>query len=147
MAAGLQGNLYILFPICLNIVEKVPYEMKKILVADDSQFMRTWLKNILSTNSLLLFEEASTGKQAIEVYQRFQPDVVILDITMPEVNGIEAMKEILRIDPGANVIMCTALGQKPLIMEALQIGAKDFVVKPYFKALPSIVNKCLTRNY
>lgn len=118
--------------------------MKKILIADDSRFMRHWLKRILSENNKnFTFFEAENGYQAIDLYKQNSPNIVLMDITMPKLNGIEALKEIIKLDSAANVIMCSSLGQQPLIVFTIKIGAKDFVVKPYFNNLTSIANKYL----
>lgn len=115
--------------------------MKKILIVDDSLFMRSWLKKILSESNFDEFIEAENGKRAIEMYKLTSPDVVLMDITMPCLNGIDALKEILKIDCKARVIICSALGQQALIMDAIKYGAKDFVIKPNFDDLIPILNK------
>ena len=118
------------------------FTLKTILLADDSRFMRTHLKRILHEANYKKITEAENGVQAIDMYKVHSPDIVILDITMPLLNGIDALKEIIEIDPNANVVMCTAMGgQSFFINEALKIGAKDFIVKPYFHNLVSIVSK------
>lgn len=118
--------------------------MKKILIADDSLFMRTWLRKILNeNNNNPIFLEAENGSIAIQMYKQDLPNLVLLDITMPILNGFEALKEIIKFDPKANIVMCSALGQEALIMDSIKIGAKDFVVKPSFNNLDSIVNKYL----
>jgi two-component system, chemotaxis family, chemotaxis protein CheY len=120
---------------------KVSFSMIKILIADDSVFMRTWLKKLLFELNDPVFAEASTGKEAIEIYRQFKPDFVTLDITMKDLNGIDALKEIIQYDPHAKVIMCSSLGHKSLIIKALKIGAIDFVIKPNFHNLLEIVKK------
>lgn len=115
--------------------------MKTILIADDSLFMRTWLKRIIHEANHKVVAEASNGQEAIELYNQINPDITFLDVTMPKVNGITALKEIIKINPKAKVIMCSALGAKQTVMEALQIGAKDFIVKPNFDKLPEILTK------
>ncbi|HYK73289.1 MAG TPA: response regulator [Pseudoneobacillus sp.] len=115
--------------------------MLKILIADDSIFMRTWLKKLLFELNDQVFAEASTGKEAIEIYRQFKPDIVTMDITMQDLNGIDALKEIIQFDPDAKVIMCSALGQKSVIIEAIKLGAIDFVVKPNFHNLVDIIKK------
>ncbi|WP_102348454.1 response regulator [Bacillus sp. Marseille-P3661] len=112
-----------------------------ILIADDSMFMRTYLKNIVLASSFEVISEASNGAEAIDKYKEFSPDIVLLDITMPKINGLEALKAIRNIDPIATVIMCSAMGQQYLITEALRAGAHDFVIKPYFENLVSILKK------
>jgi len=93
--------------------------------------MRMTLKNILTQNGYEVIGEAANGKEAIQKYQELRPDLVTMDITMPEMDGITAVKELKRLDPGANIIMCTAMGQKNLVIEAIQAGARDFIVKPF----------------
>ncbi|PLR70361.1 response regulator [Bacillus sp. UMB0728] len=116
--------------------------MSSILLADDSRFMRSYLKKILNESNFKEIIEADNGVQAIDMYKIYLPSIVIMDITMPILNGIDALKVIKKIDPKAKVIMCTALGgQQSIIQKALKIGAKDFIVKPYFHNLVSIVNK------
>ncbi|MFB5088379.1 response regulator [Psychrobacillus sp. PGGUH221] len=118
--------------------------MLNILLVDDSRFMRSYLKKILNEANFNEIIEADNGLQAIDMYKIHSPDIVIMDITMPLLNGIDALKEIIKIDPHAKVVMCTALGgQQSIIKETLIIGAKDFVVKPYFHNLVSIVNTLL----
>jgi two-component system, chemotaxis family, chemotaxis protein CheY len=115
-----------------------------ILIADDLSFMRMIQKEILSERGYRVVGEASDGLQAVEKYQALRPDLVVLDITMPNMNGLEAMRRIFQIDPKARVIMCSALGQQNLIMEAIRAGVKDFIVKP-FKAdrILSAIEKAL----
>ncbi|MEH7107205.1 MULTISPECIES: response regulator [Bacillaceae] len=105
--------------------------MTKVLIVDDAAFMRMMLKDILVKNGLEVVGEAVNGADAIEKYKELKPDVVTMDITMPEMDGITAVKNIKAIDPKANVIMCSAMGQQPMVLEAIQSGAKDFVVKPF----------------
>ena len=104
--------------------------MPKIMVVDDAAFMRMRCKKML-TQSGYEVTEAATGAQAVDMYQEEQPDMVLMDITTPDMDGMTALKEILKIDPGAKVAMVTAMGQQSMVMEALKAGAKDFVVKPY----------------
>ena len=110
---------------------------KTLLIADDSLFMRTWLRNMLDNSMFHVISEAKDGYEAVEKYKEFNPDIVLLDITMPIVNGLTALKAIQQYDPEAKVIMCSAMGQTALIREALQCGAKDFIIKPYFDNLNS----------
>jgi two-component system, chemotaxis family, chemotaxis protein CheY len=105
--------------------------MARVLIVDDAAFMRMMLKDILSKNGLEVVGEAVNGADAIEKYRELQPDVVTMDITMPEMDGITAVKEIRALHPQAKVIMCSAMGQQPMVLEAIQAGAKDFVVKPF----------------
>lgn len=104
--------------------------MAKILVVDDAAFMRMRCIKLLSDNG---FEtnEAADGAEAIEKYKEFKPDGVLLDITMPNMDGLSTLKEIIKMDPGARVAMVTAMGQQSMVMEALKTGARDFVVKPF----------------
>ncbi len=104
---------------------------KKVLIVDDAAFMRMLLKDIITKAGYEVVGEASNGAEAVEKYKELKPDIVTMDITMPEMNGIEATKEILKIDPNANVIMCSAMGQQMMVVEAIQAGAKDFIVKPF----------------
>ena len=105
----------------------------KVLVVDDATFMRMMLKDILTKNEFVVVAEAENGARAVEEYKANSPDLVTLDITMPEMDGIEALKEIKKINPGAKVIMCSAMGQQSMVMEAIQAGAVDFIVKPFDK--------------
>lgn len=104
---------------------------KRILVVDDAAFMRMMVKDILTKNGYEVIGEAADGRQAIDKYQELQPDLVTLDITMPEVDGIEALKRIRDFDPNARVIMCSAMGQQAMVIDAIQAGARDFIVKPF----------------
>lgn len=104
---------------------------KKILIVDDAAFMRMMIKDILTKNGYDVVDEAADGAQAIEKYKEHRPDLVTMDITMPEVDGISALKEIKKIDPDAKVIMCSAMGQQAMVIDAIQAGAKDFIVKPF----------------
>ena len=104
---------------------------KRIMIVDDAIFMRMKLKDILEKNGYEVVAEAQNGADAIEKFRAERPDIVTMDITMPEMNGIEALKGIKRIDPSAKVIMCSAMGQQAMVMEAIQSGALDFIVKPF----------------
>lgn len=104
---------------------------KRILIADDALFMRALLKKILLESGYSICGEASTGKEAVQMFQILKPDLVTLDITMPELDGISALKQIREYDPTAKVVMCTAMGQKSLIIEAIELGAKDYIIKPF----------------
>jgi len=103
----------------------------RILVVDDAAFMRMMIKDILTKNGFDVVGEAADGAQAIEKFQELRPDLVTLDITMPEVDGIEALKKIRSLDPSARVIMCSAMGQQAMVIDAIQAGARDFIVKPF----------------
>ncbi|HEO8419003.1 response regulator [Niallia sp. FSL W8-0635] len=104
---------------------------QKILIVDDAAFMRMMIKDILSKNGYEIVGEAADGMQAIEKFKETQPDLVTMDITMPEMDGITALKEIKKMSPNAKVIMCSAMGQQAMVIDAIQAGAKDFIVKPF----------------
>lgn len=104
---------------------------KKVLVVDDAAFMRMMVKDILEKNGFEVVGEATNGLEAVESYKSLNPDITTMDITMPEMDGIQAVKEIKKIDPNAKIIMCSAMGQQAMVMEAIQEGAKDFIVKPF----------------
>ncbi len=104
---------------------------RKILVVDDAAFMRMMIKNILVKNGYDVVGEAENGKVAIEMYKQLQPDLVTMDITMPDMDGIEGVKGIKAVDPHARIVMCSAMGQQGMVMEAIKAGAKDFIVKPF----------------
>ena len=107
--------------------------MTKLLVVDDSLFMRQMLKNVLPKDKFEVVGEANTGKEAISKYLELKPDLVTMDITMPDMDGIAAVKEIIKLNSEAKVVMCSAMGQKPMIKEALEAGAVDFIIKPFDK--------------
>lgn len=104
---------------------------KKVLIVDDALFMRTMLRDIFASTDWQIVAEAENGKQAIEEYKTHRPDLVTMDIVMPEMGGIDALKQILSDDPDASIVVCSALGQKNLILDAVNAGAKDFIVKPF----------------
>ena len=104
---------------------------KKILIVDDAAFMRMMIKDIVMRNGYEVAGEAQNGVEALEMYIQSKPDLVTMDITMPEKDGISAVKDIIATDPGARIIMCSAMGQQSLVMEAIKAGAKDFLVKPF----------------
>lgn len=101
------------------------------MIVDDAAFMRATLKDLLSKGGYTVVAEAVDGRDAIEKYKTHKPDIVTMDITMPEMDGIEAVKGIREIDPQARIIMCSAVGQKANVMESIKLGAKDFIVKPF----------------
>lgn len=104
---------------------------KKILLVDDAAFMRMMLKDILTKNGYEVVGEAENGAKAVEKYGELKPDLVTMDITMPEMDGISALKNIRSIDSNAKVVMCSAMGQQSMVIEAIQAGARDFIVKPF----------------
>ncbi|MFT4416841.1 response regulator [Fredinandcohnia humi] len=105
--------------------------MARILVVDDAKFMRLTLTNILENANHEVVSEAENGKEAVELYKKLRPDLVTMDITMPEMNGLEAVKEIKENDPQAKIIMCSAMGQQKMVVDAITAGAKDYLVKPF----------------
>ncbi|MCI9539867.1 MAG: response regulator [Lachnospiraceae bacterium] len=106
---------------------------KNILICDDAAFMRMMIKDILSKNGYEIAGEAENGLKAVEKYREVKPDLVMMDITMPEMDGIQALKKIKEEDPSATIIMCSAMGQQAMVIESIQSGAKDFIVKPFDK--------------
>ena len=104
---------------------------KNILICDDAAFMRMMIKDILTKNGYDIAGEAENGQVAVDKYSEVKPDLVMMDIMMPEKDGIQALKEIKAKDPTANVIMCSAMGQQAMVIESIQAGAKDFIVKPF----------------
>jgi two-component system chemotaxis response regulator CheY len=104
--------------------------MAKVLIVDDAQFMRMRCAKLLEKNGFDVVE-AENGRLAVEMYQQVRPDAVLMDITMPEMDGLAALKEIRQIDPKARVAMLTALGQQGVVIEAIKAGARDFIVKPF----------------
>lgn len=105
--------------------------MARILIADDASFMRQMIREIVEAEGFEVCGEASDGIEAIEEFKRLHPDVVTMDIVMPRKSGIDAVRGIMEIDSTACVVMCSALGQETLVTEAMQAGAKDFIVKPF----------------
>lgn len=117
---------------------------KKIMVVDDAAIMRMMLKNILTTSGYEVTAEATNGKEALEKYQEVHPDAVTMDITMPEMDGIKAVKAIKAVDPQAKIVMCSAMGQKSLVLEAIEAGALNFIVKPFDEAkVKEVIGKIL----
>lgn len=118
--------------------------MARVLIVDDAAFMRMMVKDILSKNGFEVVGEASNGLKAIGMYKQERPDVVTMDITMPEMDGIEAVKAIKQFDPAAKIIMCSAMGQQSMVMDVIKAGAKDFIVKPFqADRILEAVNKAL----
>lgn len=107
--------------------------MVTVLVVDDAGFMRLVMKDILEKNGYEVVGEAENGAEAVEQYTRLKPDIVTMDITMPVMDGIEAVQHIRESDPGARIIMCSAMGQQQMVVKAIRAGAKDFVVKPFHR--------------
>ncbi|MBQ6786285.1 MAG: response regulator [Lachnospiraceae bacterium] len=105
--------------------------MAKVLIVDDASFMRMTIKQMLEKNGHEAVGEAGDGIEAVKKYIEVKPEVVLLDITMPEMNGVEALKRIKELDPAAKVIICSAMGQQAMVAQAIQNGAKDFIVKPF----------------
>ena len=106
---------------------------KNILICDDAAFMRMMIKDILTKNGYNVVGEAENGAKGVEKYNELKPDLVLMDITMPEMDGIAALKAIKASDAGATVIMCSAMGQQAMVIESITAGAKDFIVKPFQK--------------
>ena len=105
--------------------------MKTVLVVDDASFMRVLIKNTLTKNGFDVVGEAENGKVGVQKYQELNPDIVTMDVTMPEMSGLEALKEIMKVNPKANVIMVSAMGQETVVKDAIIAGAKGFIVKPF----------------
>lgn len=103
----------------------------KVLIADDAMFMRNMIRDVFSSDEFQVVGEAANGVEAVEKYKELRPDITTMDIVMPLKSGIEAVREIMKIDSSAKVIMCSALGQESLVLEAIEAGAKDFIVKPF----------------
>jgi two-component system, chemotaxis family, chemotaxis protein CheY len=102
-----------------------------VLIVDDALFMRMMIRDILSKDGFEVVGEAENGVEAVERFKEVKPDLVTMDIVMPEMDGIEAVKQIMKLDPNARILMCSAMGQQPLVVEALEAGAKDFIIKPF----------------
>ena len=118
-----------------------------ILLVDDLKFMRTALRNIVEASGMTVAGEASDGLQAVTLYTEKNPDIVLMDITMPVMNGIESLAKIMKLDPFARVIMCSAIGQNKYIIQSIQLGARDFIIKPFKpERILSSVLKVMGRN-
>lgn len=105
--------------------------MKRVLIVDDASFMRLSIRTMLEKNGFEVVGEAENGKMGVQKYMELQPDIVTMDITMPDMTGIEALKAIREYDPNAKIIMVTAMGQESMVREAVMCGAKSFIVKPF----------------
>lgn len=105
--------------------------MKKVLVVDDAAFMRMAIKNILMKNGFVNIEEAANGLEGVQKYKSLRPDIVTMDITMPEMTGLEALKCIMEYDSAAKIVMVSAMGQESMVREAIMYGAKSFIIKPF----------------
>lgn len=105
--------------------------MPKVLIADDAAFMRMMIKNILTEAGYEIVGEAENGAVAVARHRELKPDLTTMDITMPEMDGLAALKEIRGADPSARVVMCSAMGQQSMVIESIQAGARDFIVKPF----------------
>ena len=105
--------------------------MKNVLVVDDAAFMRVTIKNMLEKNGYAVVGEAENGKVAVQKYNELKPDVVTMDITMPEMDGLAALKTIMQLNPQAQIVMMTAMGQQGMVKDAVMAGAKGFIVKPF----------------
>lgn len=112
-------------------IDEVKKMAQKFLVVDDANFMRLLLKKIIVESGHEVVGEAENGRVAIELTKQLAPDVIIMDITMPEVNGLDALREIMEFNPKIKVIMCSAIDRKDMILKALQMGARDFISKPF----------------
>lgn len=118
--------------------------MASVLVVDDAMFMRMTIKKMLEANGHSVAGEAGNGVEAVKKYMEIKPDVVLLDITMPEMNGVDALKRIKEVDAKARVIICSTMGQQAMVAQAIQNGAKDFVVKPFEESrLVAAVNRVM----
>lgn len=105
--------------------------MKRVLIVDDAAFMRMAIRNILVKHDFEVIDEAENGLVGLNKYKELKPDLVTMDITMPEMTGLDALKEIIAFDPGAKIVMVSAMGQEQMVMEAIRNGAKSFIVKPF----------------
>ena len=119
----------------------------KILVVDDAIFMRRMISDILVENGMEVIGEADTGSGAVERYKELKPDLVTMDIIMPEMNGIDAVRHIISYDSNAKIVICSALGQQTLVQEAIAAGAKDFLIKPFNPSrVVEVINKILSHS-
>lgn len=120
--------------------------MHQILIVDDSSFMRTWLKRLLRSYGYDNVSEASNGFEAILQFRKIKPSLILLDIHMPEISGVDVLKRLMVIDPTAKVIICSAMSTTFLVQECLTIGAKDFVKKPHFDGLKKKIDQVITNE-
>ncbi len=119
----------------------------KIILVDDLSFMRDAIRQILENSNMSVLGEAENGMEAVKMYMELKPDIVLMDITMPVMDGLESLKRIRQYDPGAKVIMCSALGQQKYIIKAIQFGARDFILKPFLsERILSAVSKAAGIN-
>jgi len=117
---------------------------KKILIVDDAAFMRLMLRDIIVAHGYEIAGEAEDGIVALNLYKRLKPDLVLMDITMPEMNGIDAVQEIMKYDPDAKIVMVSAMGQQAMVIQSVKLGAMDFVVKPFqVERVVDAINKAL----
>jgi two-component system chemotaxis response regulator CheY len=120
--------------------------MARVLIVDDAMFMRMTIKQMLEAHGHSVAGEAGDGIEAVKKFIECKPDVVLLDITMPEMNGVDALKRIKELDPDARVVICSAMGQQAMVAQAIQYGAKDFIVKPFEEdRLIAAVDKIMSR--
>lgn len=108
-----------------------PPVFKKVLVVDDAAFVRAMLKRLIEDNGFVVSGEAENGEEALKAYRSLRPDLVIMDITMPLMDGLEATKKIVSFDPKAKIVIVSARGEKPMVIKAIEAGAQDFIVKPF----------------
>jgi two-component system chemotaxis response regulator CheY len=121
--------------------------MTRVLIADDASFMRQMIRDIIEPEGFEVVGEASDGVEVIEKFKELHPDMVMMDIVMPKCSGIDSVKGIIAMDPTARVVMCSALGQESLVMEAIEAGAKDFIVKPFKpETMVSTLKKALEKE-
>lgn len=121
--------------------------MKKVLVVDDTAFMRVLLKQIVENNGYQVIGEAANGQEAVEKYQELKPDLVTMDITMPIMDGLEALETIMKLDPGAKVIMCTAIDEQERMIKAIELGALEYFIKPFDEERISMMMKMIFEMY
>jgi two-component system chemotaxis response regulator CheY len=118
-----------------------------VLIVDDLEMMRRALRKVLETEGMHIAGEAENGREAVQLYHQLKPDIVLLDITMPVMNGLEALRRIVLLDPHARVVMCSAMSGQRYVLRAIQLGAKDFIVKPFKRQrIISAVKKAAVSN-